>query len=211
MHSAVAFTLLAVAGFAAAQDAPQQNYPYTIDPNSVPKSLRRTWCLNQQSACPYICTQLEGVDSTITLANECDPDALTYACVCENGLEPNITQYSQTLPFYICQEWGNNCARACGNDNTCASACREDHPCGAQNPEQVNTTSSASMSATASETSAPSRTLGIDDFGGEAAETSSSGNNNNNQGAASSMLNLGQSYGLAVVVGGILGGLGLFL
>jgi hypothetical protein len=60
-----------------------------------------------------------------TESNECDSDALTYTCVCENGIVPNVTQYSQTLPFYICQAWGNNCVKNCGNGaNTCANACR---------------------------------------------------------------------------------------
>lgn len=60
-----------------------------------------------------------------TLDNECDADALTYSCVCENNVSPNITQYSQTLPFYICQAWGTQCVAGCGNGaNTCADKCR---------------------------------------------------------------------------------------
>jgi hypothetical protein len=60
-----------------------------------------------------------------TVDNECDPDTLTYSCVCENNITPNITQYSQTLPFYICQAWGTQCVKNCGNGaNACADACR---------------------------------------------------------------------------------------
>jgi hypothetical protein len=59
-----------------------------------------------------------------TVDNECDPDALTYSCVCENNVSPNITQYSQTLPFFICQEWGNQCVTGCNGNNTCADSCR---------------------------------------------------------------------------------------
>ena len=59
-----------------------------------------------------------------TLDNDCDSDALTYSCVCENNVAPNITQYSQTLPYYICTQWGTNCVKNCNGDNTCADKCR---------------------------------------------------------------------------------------
>lgn len=59
-----------------------------------------------------------------TEANDCDSDNLTYNCVCDNGVSPNITMYSQTLPFYICQAWGTQCVKNCGlGSNTCASKC----------------------------------------------------------------------------------------
>lgn len=79
--------------------------------------------------------------------------ALTYGCVCEDGKSPNLSEYSLTLPFFICQEWGNQCVTSCGNDAACASDCRENHPCGAQNPTRVNETTS-SASGTATETGA---------------------------------------------------------
>jgi hypothetical protein len=60
-----------------------------------------------------------------TTDNTCDPDALTYSCICDNGVSPNVTQYSQTLPFYICQAWGTQCVANCGlGANACADACR---------------------------------------------------------------------------------------
>lgn len=59
-----------------------------------------------------------------TEQNDCDSDALTYTCVCENGVAPNITEYSQTLPYFICQQWGNTCVENCNGDNSCQSACR---------------------------------------------------------------------------------------
>jgi hypothetical protein len=32
--------------------------------------------------------------------------------------------YSQTLPFYICQQWGTQCVAGCNGDNTCSDSCR---------------------------------------------------------------------------------------
>lgn len=62
-----------------------------------------------------------------TTENDCDADALTYTCVCDNGVSPNITQYSQTLPFFICQQWGNNCVDNCSGDSSCQDSCRYVH------------------------------------------------------------------------------------
>ncbi|KAF2281311.1 uncharacterized protein EI97DRAFT_367346 [Westerdykella ornata] len=199
--------LAAVAGFAAAQKQPQNNYPYTIDPESVSESDRRTWCDNQRAQCPNICTQLPGVTSTTTIENDCDWEALTYSCVCENGKSPNITQYSQTLPYYICLAWGTQCVANCGPDNECASTCREDHPCGAQEPPKPNKTASSTVSST---TPTPSTTKGtsdipVDGFGGDQSD-----NSNQPKGAAV-MLNLGQGYGMAIVVGSVVAAFGYLL
>jgi len=211
MRSVLALSLLAVARFAAAQDTPQQNYPYTIDPESVPESDRTTWCDNQKAQCPYICTQLPGVETTTTQENECDPDALTYSCICDNGAAPNITQYSQTLPYYICTEWGNQCVKDCGRDSACADSCRADHPCGAQEPPKGNASVSAAMSsaALASKTAADQAaktSIPVDGFGGTQPTDSP-----NNKNSAPALVSLGQTYGLAVVIGGIVAGFAVML
>jgi hypothetical protein len=83
------------------------------------------------------------------------------------------------------------------NDNSSAN-----HPCGAQNPKRVNVTSTTSAS-TAKAT-------------GDATEIPTAGfagatNTPKGKGAASSMYNLGQSYGLAVVFAGIFAGFALVL
>ncbi len=73
---------------------------------------------------------------------------LSYGCLCGNNLQPNVSEYSLTLPYFVCTEWGTQCVNACGSDNTCASACRQDHPCGAQRPK-TNYTTTTSSSETA--------------------------------------------------------------
>ncbi|GAB1740906.1 hypothetical protein NU219Hw_g5980t1 [Hortaea werneckii] len=160
----------------------QQNY--AIDPNSVDDSTKQTWCTNQQTQCPLICTQTTPSHSADTQTNTCDPSTLTYACICANGQSPNISEYSQTLPYYICQAWTNQCVANCAQaDNACASSCRDDHPCGALNPTRVNT---STVSSTMSETSGGSgngagtaTTTGGDTvytgFGGDSAAAATSG------------------------------------
>lgn len=125
---------------------------YTIDPSSVPIATRDAWCESQLAQCPQICLQTSA-HSSQTRENDCVAKTLTYSCVCSNGISPNVSQYSLTLPYYICQEWGNQCVAACGQDNACSSACREDHPCGAQDPRKYNgTTTSAAGSHPATST-----------------------------------------------------------
>ncbi|KAI1774745.1 hypothetical protein F4818DRAFT_71949 [Hypoxylon cercidicola] len=121
---------------------------YVIDPSSVSLANRNNWCQSEKSTCPLICQQTTPGG---TLVNDCDPTTLTYGCVCGDNKQPNVSEYSLTLPYFVCQEWGDQCVTKCGQDNNCASSCREDHPCGALNPTRVNVTSSSSTpSATSS-------------------------------------------------------------
>ncbi|RMY52274.1 hypothetical protein D0865_05885 [Hortaea werneckii] len=211
----------------------QQNY--AIDPNSVDDSTKETWCTNQQTQCPLICTQTTPSHSADTQTNTCDPTSLTYACICANGQSPNISEYSQTLPYYICQEWTNQCVANCAQaDNACASSCRDDHPCGALNPTRVN---SSTVSSTMSKTSAGSgaadaTTSGGDTvytgFGGDsAAAASSSADGDGGEAEASgnsaargsgmpvffrtAALGVGQTFGVLGVVGGLVGGVAVLL
>lgn len=113
-----------------------------------------------------------------------------------------MSEYSLTIPYHVCTEWGTQCVAACGSDNVCSSACRQDHPCGAQNPQRVNqsTTTSTSASATATPTNQVFDGMAGDSEGGE-------GNGRN----AAGMLRFGDSYGLAVVAGGLFAGFAMLL
>ncbi|KAI7499128.1 hypothetical protein KC367_g4745 [Hortaea werneckii] len=213
---------------------------YAIDPDSVDDSTKQTWCTNQQTQCPLICTQTTPSHSADTLTNTCDATSLTYACICANGLSPNISEYSQTLPYYICQEWTNQCVANCAPaDNACASSCRDDHPCGALNPTRVNTsTVSSTMSRTATGGGAGSTTTGgggdtvYTGFGGDsaAAATSSTGGSGGDDGDGAeasgnaaaarggmpavfrtAALGVGQTFGALGVVGVLVGGVAVLL
>lgn len=201
MRSTFTFGLLALAGFSAAQEQ------YTIDPDTVQKSTRDYWCDQQKASCPQICLQQPGVSTMNTVTNECDPDTLQATCVCDNNASPNLTQYTQTLPYNICQQWGTNCVNNCGiGENTCADKCRADHPCGAQDPYKGNATSTSSgssHSATAKPTgSAASSTIPITGFAGATGTA-------DQPGAASSLVGFGASYGMAVTLVGIFASLTL--
>jgi len=191
----------------------QSQVVYYIDPNSVPLSTRQQWCTSQETSCPLLCLQLPGSSST-TAANDCDPTTLTYDCVCGNGQSPNASEYSQTLPYFICQTYGGQCVAACNGNTACQSACRDDHPCGAQNPTRVNTTSTSSMASTttvpAGATSGSAGVVYTGLGGGVAAATTTAASSTKKNGAQAA-LDLGHSYGLAVVFGGLFAGFALVM
>lgn len=199
MRSVLVLGITALAGLCAAQEQ------YHIDPESVPLSSRRYWCDQNVAQCPLICLQQPGVTTRDTETNECDPENLSYTCVCDNGVSPNITQYSQTLPFFICQEWGNQCVKACGGNSKCADACRADHPCGAQEPYKGNATVSSILSSMSAAAATASSAIPVSGFGGATA-TSKPGT-----GAAPAAFAPGAGLGLAAVAGSIFFGFALLL
>ncbi|OJD32824.1 cdp-alcohol phosphatidyltransferase [Diplodia corticola] len=181
----------------------------TIDPDSVSIENRNQWCLAQKSQCPLICLQTN-TDAT-TESNTCDTSTLAYSCVCADGLSPNISQYSQTMPYFICTENNNRCVTACSSgDNQCASDCRTKNLCGAQNPTRVNTTTTASTSTASATSSSTSGGSDYSSFGdGNSGDSSSSGSGSSGAGALA--LDLGAKYGLAMVVSGLVGGAAILL
>jgi len=166
---------------------------YNINPDSVPLATRQSWCVSQVDSCPLLCDQLPG-SAAATKSNTCDPDTLAYTCICGNGQSPNASQYSQTIPYFECVEYGSQCVTACNGDSACGYACRADNLCGAQNPTRVNTTTSSAMPST---TAGDSPTGGVvyTGLGGGAVATGSPGSKSGSQ----AVLDLGRSYGLLAV------------
>ncbi|KAH8596683.1 hypothetical protein B0O99DRAFT_105489 [Bisporella sp. PMI_857] len=210
LRSSLAVVAVAIFSFNA-QAATQ----YSIDPNSVDLATRESWCVSQKASCPLLCLQNTGAQDASTAENDCDPDTLSYSCICGNGITPDAGNYSQTIPFFLCQEYGNQCVNGCGTGNTpCQTACRVDNPCGAQNPTRVNTTSSSTMPATATSTSTSTNGpvvysgLGGD---GSSSSSSSSSSTSSDKNAALATLDLGRSYGLAVVFAGLFAGFAILL
>jgi hypothetical protein len=204
MRSTIALSLAALASLSAGQATSQYDYPYRIDPNSVSTTDRAAWCQDQRASCPLICLQQPGVTSMTTVENDCDIDTLMYSCVCEDNKAPNITQYSQTLPFYICRQWGIQCVDNCGQgSNTCADKCRADHPCGAQQPYRGNTSIPSASTARAT----PSGTSAIVGFNDPLATGSSAPG----KGAAVATFVPSTGLSVAALCGSVLLGFAVFL
>ncbi|KAL5345732.1 hypothetical protein ACLOAV_009486 [Pseudogymnoascus australis] len=198
------FGVAALAVAVAAQDAGVTQEQYFIDPSSVLISTRKVWCNDQTSTCPLLCTQFPGGSMTTT-TNDCDAETLTFDCTCGNGLSPNMTEYSLTIPFHICIEWGQQCVRGCGGVNTCQAACVEDHPCGAQDPSRVNSTATTTSGAAAATSTG---VVAHDGFGDDSTTDEPTVPKPN---AARAAFDIGKSYGLSIVFAGIFAAFGLFM
>lgn len=176
---------------------------YYVDPDSVPLATRQAWCRSETSTCPIICQQ---TTSKPVLVNDCSPDTLSFGCLCGDNKQPNISEYTLTLPFFICQEFVVQCRTACGSDNTCASNCAEDNPCGATDPKRYNSTSTATTTTAA----ATSTTAGPDTiFTGPAGSGSGSGSSGKGKSMAAPAVEVGRAYGLAVLLGSMFVGFAL--
>lgn len=143
-----------------------------------------------------------------SIANFRPPQStLDFSCVCDNGLTPNASEYSQTVPFYECTEAATQCVNRCPKtDSACQSQCRTANPCGAQNPTRVNTTTSSTMAATATRGGAAGTDASDSSYTGfgDAATTGTSEESTNS--AQALAIGFGRSWGLAVVFIGISAG-----
>ena len=143
-------------------------------------------------------------------------NALAYSCVCANGLSPNLTEYSQTIPYFECVEYDNQCVSNCGAANTgCQAACRQDHPCGALDPTRYNITSTtSSMTSTATDASAATGAV-YNGFGGSSATTTNAGSAPAPTGSAKSSaraaLDVGRSYGAIILGSALFAGFALMM
>ena len=126
-----------------------------------------------------------------------------------------MSEYSQTLPYFICVEFGNQCQLNCPRaDTLCQSDCREKNPCGAQDPTRYNITSTSSSvpTATGGESSATDG-VAYNGFDTKVTDAAGSGSGSSGSGSSGAMmaLDLGNSYGLAVIFTGIFAGFALVM
>lgn len=115
-------------------------------------------------------------------------------------MQPNASEFSQTIPYFLCTDRNNLCVVNCEGDSACQSSCRQDNPCGAQDPTRVTLTTSLS---TASATASSDEIKGNSDDKNEGDDGGS--------GAGRLALEIGQVYGVGVMVAGFVGGFALLL
>ena len=107
-----------------------------------------------------------------------------------------MSEYSLTLPYYVCQEWGNQCVSDCAGSASCASDCRQNHPCGASNPKKYNTTSTATGTAAVKATASASDD-GTTIYTGNPGDEDDDSDGKSNGAVA---IEAGRTWGLAVVL-----------
>jgi len=122
---------------------------------------------------------------------------LYYVCVCSDGSRPNLTQYSETIPYYLCTLDQADCIKGCADDNSCSDQCRKTYVCGATSPKKINSTATGTRTS-ASSTPGASGT-GVSDGDGFATTGTADADN----AAGNLLLKLGSSYGVGLVAAGI--------
>ncbi|OJD10980.1 hypothetical protein ACJ73_09642 [Blastomyces percursus] len=178
----------------------------SIDPSTIPEATRKAWCRDQISSCPLLCLQGKGAPGEPE-SNNCDPETLAFSCVCDSGFSPNASEYSQTIPYYVCTELNNQCVRNCNGNPGCQTVCREDNPCGAQNPRRVTVTPSSPSATTAGEaTGTATNGVVYTGLGEDSATTPGNG-----AAGRSVALQVGQVYAVGVVVAGFLVGFSVLM
>jgi hypothetical protein len=159
--------------------------------SAVDLDTRDAWCKDQVSQCPNLCEDL----GKSTVKNNCFPDNLFFTCLCSDNVSPNLTQYSQTIPYYECTTNQANCVTNCGlANNDCANQCKKTFVCGATDPKRANATASASKSASATSTGPVSTGTGF---------AHADGSSSTSNAARAFMLEAGYTYGLGMVIAGI--------
>jgi len=138
---------------------------------------------------------------------------LAYYCVCSNGITPNASEYSQTIPYFECTTFNQQCIDKCPQgDTACQTTCTTAHPCGAQFPKRVNVTSTSST-MTATSSGASGTATGTAQFTNGLSGSSQTSTPASDAGRAASnmILGFGQYYGLGLVFASLFAGFALFL
>lgn len=102
----IGFALIAVASLASSSLVAAQGGVgignQTIVPSSVDLNTRNSWCRSEKDTCTTLCSKNWST-------NDCDQNTLEAACVCADGSKPDLVDYMNTLPFFICQEYIAQC------------------------------------------------------------------------------------------------------
>ncbi|EPS40777.1 hypothetical protein H072_5327 [Dactylellina haptotyla CBS 200.50] len=143
---------------------------YPANPDEIDLGTKQTWCSNQVSSCTLLCLDQQSGGG---FTNECDPETLQYQCICADNTSPNATEYSQTIPYFICTYQVQNCVQNCGQyDPNCAEVCATGRVCGASNPTRGKTSTGSNAATKTSAGNQPTASNG-DDVAFDAATTGS--------------------------------------
>ncbi|KAF2235689.1 hypothetical protein EV356DRAFT_531550 [Viridothelium virens] len=116
-----------------------QAQSFTVPPDSIPSDERTEWCEAQVDTCNTLC-------GNETNANQCDPNDLTYQCICQGGSSPDLSQWNDTIPSFECQAYKSSCPAE--NPNVFGGQSCDTITCGSLSATTSFEQSSSSSSAT---------------------------------------------------------------
>lgn len=67
--------------------------------------------------------------------------------MCQDGTTPDVSDYIQTVPFYVCQANFGQCVDRHPNDADGQDACKKAAHCGTKNASSIDTTSSSAVAS----------------------------------------------------------------
>ncbi|KAK3335483.1 hypothetical protein B0T19DRAFT_9815 [Cercophora scortea] len=162
---------------------------FTIPQGSVDPTTLNQWCMAQMDTCNTLC-------SSSWSSNTCDTTTFAYNCQCTDGTTPDLAEYTQTMPTFICNKAYEICNTAHvgdkkGQDN-CTTSIKE--KCGTKQPKDFV------ASAPTTSSSAPSST----GTGAAAASTSAAPSSTSSKAAAATHAATYFGNGVAAVAAGVL-------
>ncbi|KAK6335042.1 hypothetical protein TWF718_010484 [Orbilia javanica] len=147
----IPFTLLAVASLAslvAAQEGVGIGNQ-TIIPTSVDINTRNGWCRSEKDTCTTLCSKNWST-------NDCDQTTLEVSCICADGSKPELVNYRNTMPFFICLEYIAQCVAGNTTEPTLQNICRNTNTCGNLDPADFVPTTTIRTTAAAPSTTGSS-------------------------------------------------------
>ncbi|KAI0910760.1 hypothetical protein F4823DRAFT_346154 [Ustulina deusta] len=150
--------LLALSTLSLVSAQANSNSTFTINPSEVTPLEQSNWCNAQQNSCNTLCGTV--------LRNDCDPSTLDFSCECVGGTYPDMNEFENTIPWFVCTKLQDDCTadnagNAAGQKNCTATfgdKCGTENVSDHQGEGAATTTTSSSASATphSTTTAAPS-------------------------------------------------------
>jgi len=169
----------------------------TIDPSTISPTLKSQWCLAETNSCPELCGGIDFTD-----VKNCTNTDLSYSCLCVNGSSPDLAAYTETMPYYLCEQTFSNCIQFFENNQAGQAQCTTNYTCGSLDPSKnPASTSSASTSASTSSAAATSTVA-------SATTTSATTTPSATKNAA---IQIGQDYGIGFFAAGAMAAFGFLL
>ncbi|GAT20497.1 hypothetical protein RIB2604_00701810 [Aspergillus luchuensis] len=191
------------------------NYTLPSDFNisAISLSERNSWCTAERNSCPEIC-------GGVATSNSCDPvggtstlgafSTLDFSCVCSNGSTADVAEYTQTIPFFVCEATYAQCIEDSPSLDE-QEQCQEtrDKDCGTLNASASSTTSSTTTTAASLTTSTgSSSSTGSGSSGSSASTTTTSSSSSTTSNAA---MRLAQEHATGLLATVLFVGLRLIL
>ncbi|KAJ5180463.1 hypothetical protein N7492_003673 [Penicillium capsulatum] len=140
LSSIVILSTLAVSALGNNTTGSSYSFPAGFDIGQVKTSELNSWCQGQRNVCPHLC-------ESGTKQNNCDSSTLKFSCVCQDDSTPDVSDYIQTVPFYVCQATFGQCIAAHPDDADGQENCKKQSHCGSKNATASDTTSSSAVAS----------------------------------------------------------------